>query len=106
MVCYVDDMQAPYGRMTMCHMIGDTDEELHAMALKIGVHRRWFQGDHYDICKSKRALAVQHGAQEITWRQASCMMMFRRFGQPMGKPKTAIERFKEYKQIDRNRAMK
>ena len=30
----------------------------HAMADRIGVLRKWHQGDHYDITKSKRALAV------------------------------------------------
>jgi hypothetical protein len=56
--------------MTMCHMIADTPDELHAMAREIGVKRRWFQFPpltsfpHYDVCKSKRALAVQHGAIE------------------------------------------
>jgi hypothetical protein len=38
------------------------------MARQIGVRRRWFQGDHYDICKSKRALAVKHGAVEVSIR--------------------------------------
>ena len=42
---YVDDYNAPYGRMTMCHMMADTLEELHAMADKIGIARKWFQ-DH------------------------------------------------------------
>jgi len=63
---YVDDMRAAYGRMVMCHMIGDTPAELHAMADKIGIARRWYQGDHYDICLSKRALAVSNGAIELT----------------------------------------
>lgn len=58
-----------YGRMTMCHMIADNPAELHAMADKIGVARRWFQGKasfpHYDVCKSKRALAVAAGAVEV-----------------------------------------
>lgn len=54
----------------MCHMLADTEKELHAMARKIGIARRWYQGDHYDICQSKRALAVMHGAKEITKRQA------------------------------------
>lgn len=71
---YVDDMQAGYGRMKMCHMVADTDEELHAMASKIGVARRWHQKpgtpqSHYDICLSKRALAVSLGAKEITQRE-------------------------------------
>lgn len=70
MTVYVDDMRAKYGRMIMCHMLADTDEELHAMAAQIGVARRWHQKagtphSHYDICLSKRAKAVQLGAAEI-----------------------------------------
>lgn len=70
MTVYVDDMRAPFGRMIMCHMLADTDEELHAMAAKIGVARRWHQKagtphSHYDICLTKRAKAVQLGAIEI-----------------------------------------
>ncbi|MGJ0510325.1 MAG: DUF4031 domain-containing protein [Methylocystis sp.] len=70
MAVYVDDTRVPYGGMTMCHMHADTDEELHAMAGRIGVARRWRHGDHYDICLAKRALAVQGGAIEITKREA------------------------------------
>lgn len=67
MSVYVDDMAAPYGRMVMFHMVADTDDELHAMADKIGVARRWHQKagtphSHYDICKAKRALALTFGA--------------------------------------------
>lgn len=70
MSVYVDDMKAPYGRMIMCHMLADTDEELHAMAARIGVARRWHQKSgtphsHYDICMRKRASAVKLGAVEI-----------------------------------------
>lgn len=70
MAVYVDDMRAPYGRLIMCHMLADTDTELRDMADKIGVAQKWHQGDHFDICLSKRAIAVQHGALEITQRQA------------------------------------
>ena len=67
---YVDDMHkypmGQYRRMKMSHMIADTDQELHAMADCIGVKRKWFQGDHYDICLSMRAKAVAAGAVEIT----------------------------------------
>lgn len=44
------------------HMIADTEEELQAMAERIGLRREWFQGDHYDLVPSKRALAIRHGA--------------------------------------------
>ena len=85
MTVYVDDMEAEYKPphrpgivYIMCHMIADTPEELHAMARKIGVDQRWYQGDHYDITKSKRKLAVKAGAKEITWREAGKMMLGRR----------------------------
>lgn len=70
MSVYVDASIYGFGRMIMCHMIADTPEELHAMADRIGVARRWFQAPpkasfwHYDIAKSKRTLAVKYGAIE------------------------------------------
>jgi hypothetical protein len=78
MTVYVDDMRAPYGRLIMCHMIADTEAELHVMADQIGVARRWHQRDHYDICLSKRAAAVAAGAQEITHRECGVMAVHRR----------------------------
>jgi hypothetical protein len=67
----VDDMRQKFGRMTMCHMIADSDEELHEMADRIGVDRRWFQYPgtpkrHYDIALSKRLQAIDAGAIPIT----------------------------------------
>ncbi len=70
MSVYVDDATHVYGRMLMCHMLADTPAELHAMADRIGVQRKWYQNrastPHYDVCKSKRALAVAAGAIEIS----------------------------------------
>lgn len=79
---YVDDMKAKYGRMIMCHMIADSKEELLEMADKIGVARKWIQKEgtpleHFDICLSKRTLAIEHGALAITWRQLGEMTMKR-----------------------------
>ena len=51
--------------MMMCHMVADTREELDAMADR----------EHYDICKSERAIAVAFGAQEIS---SEWMVFFRR----------------------------
>jgi hypothetical protein len=68
MSVYVDRARNAYGRMLMCHMIADTPDELHAMADRIGIARRWFQQPpkasfwHYDIAQSKRAIAVAAGA--------------------------------------------
>lgn len=95
MTVYVDDMRAEYGRMVMCHMIADTDEELHAMADRIGVARKWFQKPgtprrHYDIALSKRALAVAAGATEITWREAGCMVARRAATDSLGSPLDAV----------------
>ncbi|MGH6753372.1 MAG: DUF4031 domain-containing protein, partial [Bradyrhizobium sp.] len=64
MTVYVDDMRARFGRMVMCHMLADTEAEIHAMAARIGVARKWYQGDHYDIALSRRAIAVSLGAVE------------------------------------------
>lgn len=94
MAVYVDDMRAQFGRMVMCHMVADTDDELHAMADKIGVSRRWHQApprhdSHYDIALNKRALAVQHGAIEITWRQCGTMALRRRATGHLGTPEGA-----------------
>jgi hypothetical protein len=75
---FVDDMRAPYGRMVMCHMMAADLTELHAMAELIGVRRKWFQGDHYDICLSKRKRAVEAGAEEVTGRQMAMMRRARR----------------------------
>lgn len=81
MTTYVDNMEAAYGRMKMCHCWADTREELFDMMKRIGVQLKWFQRpdyvggigmtaswEHFDIAMSKRALAVQHGAVETNMR--------------------------------------
>lgn len=69
MTVYVDDARNPLGRMKMCHMLADTDDELHAMAASLGLRLSYFQGDHYDIALSKRKLAVKLGAKEVSSRE-------------------------------------
>lgn len=70
---YVDDMNASYRNMIMCHMMADTTEELLAMADTIGVNRKWIQypntpKEHFDVCVSKKIKAIKAGAKEVTWR--------------------------------------
>lgn len=68
MSVYVDKLKTRYGRMIMSHMLADSVEELHAMADKIGLKRKWFQSErtpHYDLCQAKKRLAIKHGAIEV-----------------------------------------
>lgn len=74
MTVYVDDMRAAFGRMVMCHMMADTEAELHAMADRIGMKRQWFQGPpehypHYDVSLGKRQIAIGFGAVPVTQRE-------------------------------------
>jgi hypothetical protein len=73
MAVYVDKSIWKFKNMIMCHLLADTISELHDMADKIGMDRKWFQSTsktpHYDICTSKRALAVNFGATEISRKQ-------------------------------------
>lgn len=52
------------------HLIADTEKELHAFALSIGLKPEWAQYPgtsyfHYDVIPSKRALAIKRGAIEV-----------------------------------------
>lgn len=93
MTVYVDNMRAKFGRMVMCHMVADTEDELHAMADTIGVARKWFQDHsshpHYDIALSKRALAVAAGAIEIDAKTMAMMCGNFRATGVLGNPETA-----------------
>lgn len=79
---YVDNMNAHYRGMIMCHMIADTTQELLEMVDKINVKRKWIQypgtpHEHFDICLSKKKKAIAFGAKEITWRELGEMTLKR-----------------------------
>ena len=82
MSVYVDELfntrslkSAKWQYNQSCHMRADTEEELHAMAAKIGLRQEWCQYPdnpvkrHYDLTATKRALAVKNGAISVTWRE-------------------------------------
>lgn len=98
MIVYIDDMNAKFGRMVMCHMIADTDDELHAMADAIGVNRKWHQknNNHYDVSLGKKAIAVQHGAVVVTMLQMAAMNVRRKVTGELGLPDDAQIWFSEY----------
>lgn len=71
MSVYIDNWNASFRGMIMCHMIADTHKELLEMVDKIGVQQKWIQYpgkycEHFDICLSKKKLALQYGAIEIS----------------------------------------
>lgn len=80
MAVYIDDFFADYRGMKMCHMIADSTEELLAMVDRIGVHQKYIQckgtfKEHFDICSSKRTLAInKYGAIPIGMRDYSRMV--------------------------------
>jgi len=93
MTVYVDDMyRYPMGRRGLAklsHMIGDSEAELHAMAALIGLPRRQYQAEHYDIAMSKRMMAISAGAVEVTLRQLACMNHRRKVTGFLGEPADA-----------------
>jgi len=79
---YVDDFNAPFGRMIMCHMVADTTEELLEMADKIGVRRKWIQDagtylEHFDVSLGCKKKAIEFGAKEMGMREQARMVCSR-----------------------------
>jgi hypothetical protein len=53
-----------------CHMVSDVShDELHAMAEALGIPRRGFQGDHYDLPEEYRERAIALGATAVSSRE-------------------------------------
>jgi hypothetical protein len=73
MAVYVDRSVWEFHDKIMCHMLADTEAELHSMAGQIGKSRsryqRYASTPHYDIDRGERALAVRLGAIEIDRRK-------------------------------------
>ncbi|WP_115050688.1 DUF4031 domain-containing protein [Xanthomonas arboricola] len=70
MAVYVDDAVHPWREQRWAHLLGDTLDELHAMAARLGIPRRAFQnkpsGAHYDVPAPLRAEAIALGAIAIS----------------------------------------
>ena len=55
-----------------CHLVSDDSfEELHAFAAALGIPRRFFQGDHYDLPEHLRARALELGAVPVEHARAA-----------------------------------
>jgi hypothetical protein len=69
---YVDNMNAKTGDWICCNMVGDTDDELYAIAEQCGLKREWAKTGmyrnraHFEVALSKKKLAIKAGAQEVS----------------------------------------
>ncbi len=79
MAVYVDNFNAKFQGMIMCHVIADSKLELLEFMDKIGVQRKWIQyegtyNEHFDISLSKKKIALSKGAIEINFRDYANMV--------------------------------
>lgn len=52
------------------HLVSDASfDELHRFARQLGLERRWFQGDHYDVSVAVRERALAAGAHPVGSRE-------------------------------------
>jgi hypothetical protein len=88
MAVYVDDaIWHRHGR-TWCHLLADSEDELHRFARAIGLHRMSYQGPpktsapHYDLTSYERRLAIRRGA--VVCDRAAIVTIFRRLKVHLG----------------------
>ena len=82
MAVYVDALAKQgwwlHGRLVVsCHLVADSVKELFEFGEKIGLKREWVQSvdkpgstPHFDLVANKRAVAVKHGAVELSLMEA------------------------------------
>ncbi len=75
MALYVDPPTWPgHGRL-WSHLISDVSfEELHAFAASVGLPRRAFDGDHYDVIAERYRSVVAAGAVEVSSREVVALL--------------------------------
>ncbi|MCX4859308.1 DUF4031 domain-containing protein [Streptomyces canus] len=86
MTVYIDPPTWPgHGRM-WSHLISDTSfEELHVFADELGVPRRAFERDHYDIPSHRYADVVAAGAVEVSSREVVRLLTGAGLRRPKGR---------------------
>jgi Protein of unknown function (DUF4031) len=70
MTILVDEARWWFRGRKWCHLVSDVSlDELHAFADEVGLPRRGFQGDHYDVPEEYRPQVVAAGAVEVESRE-------------------------------------
>jgi len=82
---FVDEAVWEWRGRRWCHLLADSEEELHAFAADLGLRRAWFQHkperpwqDHYDLPEEMRIEAVHAGAVEVDLRYVARHLRARR----------------------------
>ncbi len=66
----VDEARWQWRGRYWAHLVSDeTYDELHTFAARLGLPRRAFQGDHYDVPAEYRLRAIELGAESVSSRQ-------------------------------------
>lgn len=69
MTILVDQAVWPWRGQRWAHLVSDESyDELHTFARRLGIPRRAFQGDHYDVPADYRAYAIELGAEAVDAR--------------------------------------
>lgn len=86
MTVYIDPPTWPgHGRM-WSHLVSDVSfDELHAFADGLGVPRRAFERDHYDIPSHRYAEVVAAGAVEVSSREVVRLLTGAGLRRPKGR---------------------
>lgn len=70
MAILVDDAIWPHDGRRWAHLASDRSyDELHEFAGRLGIPRRGFHGDHYDVPTEWREKALALGAEAVTSRE-------------------------------------
>ena len=71
MAVLIDTPVWPWRGRLWSHLVSDTSyDELHAFVeAELGIPRRAFQGDHYDVPEELHAVAVAAGAESVSARE-------------------------------------
>ena len=85
MSVYIDEAYFPIGSVKMCHLIADSEKELHKFVALLGIDKRFYKvssitpwRNHYELSVTQRRLAVKHGAIEVTNSQMGRLLKIKR----------------------------
>ena len=70
MTILIDEARWWWRGRKWCHLVSDASyDELHEFAARVGIPRRGFQGDHYDVPEEYRDEIVGAGAEQVESRE-------------------------------------